>query len=59
MKDDKEVRAPNITKMVRWSNHVIKWLVSEIVLVKDNLKARAAMMEKVIMIAKVNTEERR
>ena len=52
MKDHKEVRAPNIIKMVRWSNHVIKWLVTEIVVLKDSLKARAAMMEKIVMMAK-------
>ena len=52
MKDDKEVRAPNITKMVRWSNHVIKWLVTEIVSMKDNVKTIAAMMEKIVMMAK-------
>lgn len=52
MKDDKEVRAPNIIKMVRWSNHVIQWLVTEIVSLKDNIKARASMMERIITIAK-------
>ena len=52
MKEDKEVRAPNITKMVRWSNHVIKWLVTEIVSIKDSLKNRTAMMEKIVMMAK-------
>nr|KAJ3420617.1 hypothetical protein HK105_005467 [Polyrhizophydium stewartii] len=51
MKDDKETRAPNIIRMVRWSNHVVHWLVSEIVAVKDNIKQRAAMMEKIIMVA--------
>jgi hypothetical protein len=52
MKDDKESRAPNIIKMVRWSNHVIQWLVTEIVSLKDNLKQRASMVEKIISIAK-------
>ena len=56
MKDDKEVRAPNIIKMVRWSNHVIQWLVTEIVSLKDNLKQRCLMMEKIITIGKVITE---
>lgn len=53
MKEDKETRAPNIIRMVRWSNHVIQWLVTEIVSLKDNLKQRALMMEKIISIAKV------
>ncbi|KAJ3302781.1 hypothetical protein HDV03_004598 [Kappamyces sp. JEL0829] len=52
MKDDKETRAPNIIKMVRWSNHVIQWLVTEIVSQKDNIKQRAVMMEKIITMAK-------
>jgi RasGEF domain len=54
MKDDKEVRAPNIIRMVRWSNHVIQWLVTEIVSLKDNLKQRCLMMEKIITIGKVS-----
>jgi hypothetical protein len=52
MKDDKEVKAPNIIRMVRWSNHVIKWLVTEIVTSKDNLRQRILVLEKVISIAK-------
>ncbi|KAJ3318353.1 hypothetical protein HDV06_000533 [Boothiomyces sp. JEL0866] len=52
MKDDKEIRAPNIIRMVRWSNHVIQWLVTEIVTLKDNIKQRAAMMERIIQTAK-------
>lgn len=54
MKDDKEIRAPNIIRMVRWSNHVIQWLVTEIVTLKDNIKQRAAMMERIIQTAKVS-----
>jgi cellobiose phosphorylase len=53
MKNDKETRAPNIIKMVRWSNHVVQWLSTEIVSVKDSLKQRAVVMEKVVSIAKV------
>ncbi|KAJ8329055.1 hypothetical protein O5D80_003008 [Batrachochytrium dendrobatidis] len=51
MKDDKETRAPNIIRMVRWSNHVVHWLITEIVTIKDNIKLRAAMMEKIIALA--------
>jgi RasGEF domain len=51
MKDEKEILAPNFIKMVRWSNHVVAWLVSEIVTVKDNVKQRGAVMEKIIQIA--------
>ena len=53
MKDDKETTAPNIIKMVRWSNHVVAWLVSEIVTVKDNVKQRGLIMEKIIQVAMV------
>jgi hypothetical protein len=53
MKDDKEIRAPNIIKMVRWSNHVVNWIVTEIVSIKDSQKTRVAMVERVIAIAKV------
>jgi hypothetical protein len=52
MKEDKEIKAPNIIKMVRWSNHVIKWLVTEIVTSKDSLRQRIQVFEKVISIAK-------
>lgn len=51
MKDEKEELAPNFIKMVRWSNHLVGWLVSEIVTVKDNAKQRGAIMEKIIQIA--------
>ncbi|KAI8910301.1 ras guanine nucleotide exchange factor domain-containing protein [Gorgonomyces haynaldii] len=51
MKEDKEVLAPNIIRMVRWSNHVVEWLVTEIVTIRDNIKARALMMEKIIQMA--------
>lgn len=48
----KEQNAANILKMAKWSNHVIQWLVSEIVSVKDNLKQRVLVLEKVVMLAK-------
>ncbi|KAJ3416526.1 hypothetical protein HDV05_001263 [Chytridiales sp. JEL 0842] len=51
MKDDKETRAPNITKMIQWSNHVVNWIVSEIVSIRDNVKTRAQTLEKVILVA--------
>ena len=70
MKEDKEVKAPNICAMTKWSNHVscslfinnmkhvfirytkqvTRWVVSEIVSVKD-LKPRAAVFERFIMLA--------
>ncbi len=53
MKEDKEVKAPNIIKMIRWSNHVIQWLVTEIVSIKDNMRQRVLMMERIVLIAKV------
>ncbi|KAI8929333.1 ras guanine nucleotide exchange factor domain-containing protein [Entophlyctis helioformis] len=51
MKDDKETKAPNIIRMVRWSNHVVHWLVTEIVSIKDNIRQRATMIEKILAIA--------
>jgi hypothetical protein len=51
MKADKDIRAPNICTMIRWSNHVTKWVISEIVTVKDSLKSRAAVMERIVMLA--------
>ncbi|KAJ3107545.1 hypothetical protein HDU97_003850 [Phlyctochytrium planicorne] len=51
MKEDKEIRAPNITRMIQWSNHVIHWIVSEIVSVRDSTKMRAQMIEKFIQVA--------
>ena len=53
MKDDKETLAPNIMKMIRWSNHIITWIVTEIVTVKDHTRSRVSMYERVISIAKV------
>ena len=54
MKDEKETAAPNFMKMIRWSNHVVQWIVTEILSVKDNLKLRALIMEKVVSIGKVH-----
>ncbi|TPX63113.1 hypothetical protein SpCBS45565_g06841 [Spizellomyces sp. 'palustris'] len=50
MKDSKETEAPNILRMTRWSNHVVQWIVTEIVSVKESTKARAAVYEKIIML---------
>ncbi|KAI9138851.1 ras guanine nucleotide exchange factor domain-containing protein [Paraphysoderma sedebokerense] len=50
MKEDKTVKAPNILKMSAWSNHVVHWVVSEIVQNKDT-KSRAALFEKFIQVA--------
>ena len=51
LKADKETRAPNICRMTAWSNHVTRWIVSEIVSVKDDMKKRALVIERVIMLA--------
>ncbi|KAJ3218223.1 hypothetical protein HDU67_006332 [Dinochytrium kinnereticum] len=51
MKEDKEIRAPNITRMIQWSNHAIHWIVSEIVSVRDSMRMRAQMFEKFIQVA--------
>ena len=52
MKEDKEVRAPNILRMAHWSNHVIHWLISEVVNQKD-LKKRVNAYEKVVQVGTV------
>ncbi|KAJ3388692.1 hypothetical protein HDU84_009537 [Entophlyctis sp. JEL0112] len=51
MKDSKEQKAPNISKMVQWSNHVIQWIATEILSVKESHKARAQVFEKIITLA--------
>ncbi|RKP01474.1 hypothetical protein CXG81DRAFT_11930 [Caulochytrium protostelioides] len=51
MKPDKEERAPNLLRMTKWSNHVVHWLVSEIVAVRDGHKARAAVFERIVHLA--------
>lgn len=51
MKDDREVRAPNICNMTKWSNHITRWTVTEIVTVKDSVKNRAMIFERFIMLA--------
>ncbi|KAJ3112506.1 hypothetical protein HDU96_004486 [Phlyctochytrium bullatum] len=51
MKEDKEIRAPNVTRMIQWSNHAIHWVVSEIVSVKDSIRARAQVFEKFVLVA--------
>ncbi|TPX55448.1 hypothetical protein PhCBS80983_g05300 [Powellomyces hirtus] len=50
MKETKETEAPNILRMTRWSNHVVQWIVTEIVSVKDTVKSRAAAFERVVML---------
>lgn len=54
MKENKEELAPNFIKMIRWTNHVVSWLVSEIVTVKESISKRTAMMEKIVLIAIVS-----
>ncbi|KAJ3191847.1 hypothetical protein HK101_007350 [Irineochytrium annulatum] len=52
MKDDKDVKAPNLTRMIQWSNHVIHWIITEIVSVKEGgAKARAGIFVKMVQTA--------
>jgi hypothetical protein len=51
MKPGKEKRAPNICNMTRWCNHITRWVISEIVTIKESLKSRAHIIERVIMLA--------
>lgn len=50
MKKDKELKAPNIVLMTQLSNHVVKWVISEI-LEQSSLKNRVIVFEKFIQIA--------
>jgi len=49
MKDGKEVNAANICAMTTWSNHVVRWIETEIVTCQD-LKLRAQIYEKFVMV---------
>ncbi|KAI3633678.1 hypothetical protein MIR68_008625 [Amoeboaphelidium protococcarum] len=51
MKADKEIKAPNICNMTKWSNHITRWVVTEIISIKDSPKTRAVIFERMIMIA--------
>ncbi|RKP20339.1 ras GEF [Rozella allomycis CSF55] len=51
MKDDRDVKSPNIMAMTRFSNHIVNWVITEIVTIKENLKLRAAAFEKFIQVA--------
>ncbi|KAJ3281684.1 hypothetical protein HDU79_010574 [Rhizoclosmatium sp. JEL0117] len=50
MKDNKEIKSPNITRMVHWSNHVVQWIATEILSVKENHKLRAQVFERIISL---------
>ncbi|KAI9090515.1 ras guanine nucleotide exchange factor domain-containing protein [Phlyctochytrium arcticum] len=50
MKGSKETEAANILRMTRWSNHVVQWIVTEIVSLKESTKTRAATLERFIMM---------
>lgn len=51
MKEDKRKRASNICRFTDWSNHVIKWIITEVVTVRQDVKARAAVFERCVAIA--------
>ncbi|KAJ1546097.1 hypothetical protein HK405_007407, partial [Cladochytrium tenue] len=53
-KEDKAERAPNLLRMNQWSNHVVHWLISELVAVRDTggsggVRLRAQVLERVIV----------
>ena len=52
MKEDKELKAPNLLRLIRWNNHVVNWQISEILIQKD-VKVRATVIERIIMVAQV------
>lgn len=54
---DKETRAPNVLNMIRFSNHVTNWLISEI-LIPDDPKERSVALNRCIWIVKALMEMR-
>lgn len=54
MKEDKETRAPNLFKIAKWSNHVVYWITSEIVSIRDDPKKRIATFEKFVSMGHVS-----
>lgn len=51
-KKDKEKRAPNILAMIRFTNHVISWICTEILSVED-VKERAVLLHRFIVVGQV------
>lgn len=54
---DKETRAPNVLSMIRFSNHITNWLISEIVQ-PDDAKDRAVVLNRCIWVVKALMELR-
>jgi hypothetical protein len=52
-KDGKEFKSANLLSMVHFSNHVINWLISEVVKQKDNVKFRVKALENLILMGQV------
>lgn len=54
-KKDKEAKSPNVLKMINFSNHVVKFIINE-VLLEDDFRARALTINRLIYIAKYLVE---
>ena len=54
---DKEVRAPNVLSMIRFSNHITNWLITEI-LKPDDVKERTVVLNRCIWMVKALIELR-
>lgn len=54
---DKETRAPNVLNMIRFSNHITNWLISE-VLAPEDPKERSVVLNRCIWVVKALVELR-
>lgn len=54
---DKETRAPNVLNMIRFSNHITNWLISEI-LAPEDPKERSVVLNRCIWVVKALIELR-
>ena len=52
LKEDKELKSPNLFNYLNWGRHVANWLVAEI-LSRDNAKQRIQVTEKIVSIGQV------
>lgn len=55
-KTEKLFNAPNVCKLAQLANHIVQWLVSEIVLVTD-MTVRITTMEHIISTARVRLNQ--
>lgn len=49
----KQYEGSNFEKMMKWSYHLVHWIISEILMQKEDIKTRAKIMENIIHLALV------